>query len=85
MRPRSTSAVRRARLFRNGSNQAVRIPKELELPGEEVLIRAEKDRLVLEPVPVGKGLLKLLARWKPLAEDFPDIDEGQGSDGEITL
>jgi antitoxin VapB len=30
---------RRVRLFRNGSNQALRIPKEFELPGNEAIIR----------------------------------------------
>ena len=43
------SSIRRVRLFRNGSNQAVRIPRDLELPGDEALIRREGDRLILEP------------------------------------
>lgn len=30
---------RHVRLFRNGRNQAVRIPREFELPGEEAIIR----------------------------------------------
>ncbi|MEX2281730.1 MAG: AbrB/MazE/SpoVT family DNA-binding domain-containing protein, partial [Gemmatimonadota bacterium] len=29
------SAPRRVRLFRNGRNQAIRIPREFELPGDE--------------------------------------------------
>lgn len=32
-----------ARLFRNGRNQAVRIPRKFELPGQEVAIRKDGD------------------------------------------
>lgn len=34
---------RRARLFRNGRSQAVRIPKEFEFEAEEVTISRNKD------------------------------------------
>lgn len=37
-------------LFRNGSNQAVRIPKEFEFAGSEVIMRRDGHRLVLEPM-----------------------------------
>jgi tRNA(fMet)-specific endonuclease VapC len=33
-------------LFRNGRNQAIRIPREFELPGDEAIIRKEGARLV---------------------------------------
>lgn len=62
------------RLFRNGSNQAVRIPRDLELPGSEALIRKEGDRLIVEPVP-RRSLLAVLSTWAPLEEEFPDIDD----------
>ncbi|MFI4934469.1 MAG: antitoxin [Caulobacterales bacterium] len=65
---------RRASLFRNGRNQAVRIPREFELPGDEVLITREGDRLILEPARKG-GLLSYLAQLKPLEEDFPEIED----------
>ena len=70
-------------LFRNGRNQAVRIPVEFELPGEEALIRKEGNRLIIEarsdaPVKSWDDLLALMSTWEPLgAEDeFPDVDEG---------
>ena len=69
-------AERRARLFRNGRNQAVRIPREFELPGHEVVIRKEGDRLIVEPVRKPGGLAELLASWEPLEEEFPNVDEG---------
>lgn len=43
---------RHASLFRNGRNQAVRIPREFEQEGTEVLMRKEGDRLNLATVPV---------------------------------
>jgi antitoxin VapB len=66
---------RHVRLFRNGRNQAVRIPREFELDAQEVIMRREEDRLVIEPVR-GKGLLATLASLSPLDEDFPDVDTG---------
>ena len=65
---------RHVRLFRNGSNQAIRIPREFELEGNEAVIRKEGGRLIIEPV-VKTGLAALLASWKPLDEDFPEIDD----------
>ena len=65
---------RHVRLFRNGRNQALRIPREFELEGEEAIIRKEGDRLIVEPVRKGK-LLALLANLEPLTEPFPDIDD----------
>ncbi len=66
---------RYVRLFRNGKNQAVRIPREFELNAQEVIMRREGNRLIIEPVPQ-KGLLVVLAELASLEEDFPDIDTG---------
>ena len=67
-------AERYARLFRNGRNQALRIPRECELAGDEVLMRKDGDRLIIEPVRKGR-LLTLLASMEPIEEAFPDIDD----------
>ena len=67
-------AERRVRLFRNGRNQAVRIPREFELPGNEAIIRKEGSRLTIEPTPP-HSLLAVLATLEPLDEDFPEIAE----------
>jgi len=66
---------RHVRLFRNGRNQAVRIPREFELDTQEAIIRQEEGRLVIEPVRK-KGLLATLATLQTLDEDFPDLDAG---------
>lgn len=65
---------RRVRLFRNGRNQAVRIPVEFELPGNEAIMHRDGDRLVIEPVR-RRGLVALLKSMKPLDEKFPEIDD----------
>jgi antitoxin VapB len=69
-----TNAPRRATLFTNGSNQAIRIPRDFELPGKEALIRKEGDRLIIEPVPPPR-LLAVLATLEPIDEPFPDIHD----------
>ncbi len=65
---------RHVRLFRNGRNQALRIPKEFELEGKEAIIRKDGHRLIIEPIPKS-SLLELLATWKPMDEEFPQITD----------
>jgi len=78
--PRSEKTVR---LFRDGRNQALRIPREFELEGEEAIIRKEGDRLVVEPVRKGR-LLALLSTMDPLDETFPDVDDDLPALDELT-
>lgn len=65
---------RHVKLFKNGRNQAVRIPREFELPGEDAIIRKEGNRLIIELAPA-KSLLGLLATMTPLEEDFPPVSD----------
>jgi antitoxin VapB len=67
---------RRVRLFRNGRSQAVRIPKDLEFPGHEVVLHKEGERLIIEPAPIRANLLRALAAMEPAEEQLPDVDEG---------
>ncbi len=68
------SSKRKIRLFRNGRNQALRIPREFELEGNEATIHKDGNRLIIEPVTTG-GLLALLATLEPVDDTFPDVDE----------
>ncbi|HUC60701.1 MAG TPA: AbrB/MazE/SpoVT family DNA-binding domain-containing protein [Alphaproteobacteria bacterium] len=68
------SAERHVKLFKNGRNQAVRIPREFELPGADAIMRKEGDKLILEPA-APKSLVALLATLRPLSEEFPPIPE----------
>jgi antitoxin VapB len=65
---------RRVRLFKNGKNQAVRIPRGFELPGRDAVLRKEGARLILEPASP-KSLLEVLATLTPLDQSLPDIED----------
>jgi len=65
---------RHVKVFRNGRNRAVRIPREFEFPGDDAIMRKEGKRLIIEPAP-RKSLLAVLKTLKPLDEDFPTIDD----------
>ena len=67
-------AGRKVKLFNKGRSQAVRIPREFELPGDEAVMRKEGDRLVIEPAQL-KSLLAVLATLRPLDEAFLPIPE----------
>ena len=62
------------RLFRNGANQALRIPRDLELPGNEAVITREGDALVIRPLRQ-RSLRALLATLGPIEESIAQIDE----------
>jgi antitoxin VapB len=70
----AVAAERLVKLFKNGRNQAVRIPREFELPGEDAIMRKEGDRLIIELAPP-KSLLALLASLEPLDEEFPPVPD----------
>ena len=67
---------RHVRLFRNGRNQALRIPRDMELPGRAATLRKEGSRLIVEPV-AGPSLLAVLSKLKPLDEEFPPISRSE--------
>ncbi len=68
------AAERRVKIFRNGRNQAVRIPREFELAGDEAIMRREGDRLIIEPAPPA-SLLAVLGTLEPLEEEFPPMPD----------
>jgi antitoxin VapB len=72
--PKHRTQARHVKVFKNGRNQAVRIPREFELPGEDAIMRKEGARLIIEPAPP-KPLLALLATLHPLREEFPPITD----------
>ena len=77
--PRREEAIavpeeRRVHLFRNGRNQALRIPREWEFDADEALLRREDGVLTVVPLP-REGLLPWLASLAPLDVPFPDVDE----------
>jgi antitoxin VapB len=68
---------RSVRIFRNGRSQAIRIPREFALPGNEVTItRDRKGRLIVEAAK-RPTLTELLDSWEPLTdqEAMPEIKD----------
>ena len=65
---------RHVKLFKNGRSQAVRIPREFELPGEDAVMRKENGKLIIEPA-APRSLLALLATMSPIDEDLPAIED----------
>lgn len=74
---------RHVSLFRNGRNQAVRIPREFELEGTEAIMRKEGERLIIEPIHKPNRLLALLMTLEPLEEAFPEIDDPAVRDEDV--
>jgi len=72
--PTDDSAARRVKLFKNGRNQAVRIPREFELAGEDALMRRDGPRLIIEPLGP-RSLVVLLKTLSPIEDDFAPITE----------
>ncbi len=70
----TVTVERNVKLFKNGRNQAVRIPREFELPGDEAIMRKEGGHLIITPAQP-RSLLAVLATLRPLDEAFPPIPE----------
>ncbi len=70
----SKSVLHRATLLTDGTNQAVQIPNDLQLPGSTVSIRRVGNSLLIEPMEQ-MGLVEWLASLEPLDEDFPEMDD----------
>jgi len=62
------------KLFHYRRNQAILVPFEFELPGNEATMRRDGDRLIIEPIRK-RGLIALLKTMKPLNKDLPEIDD----------
>ncbi len=52
----------------------MRIPKEFEFPCDEVTLRKDGHRVIIEPVRK-RSLLELLTTLQPLDEDFAVISD----------
>ena len=74
---------RHVRLFRNGRNQAVRIPKEFEMEGSEAIMSKEGKRLILEPIDGKNRLVELLKTLSPIEDEFPSIEDLPPQEEEI--
>jgi antitoxin VapB len=65
---------RHVKLFKNGRNRAVRIPREFDCFGDDAIMRKEGDRIIIEPAPK-QSLLDLLETLEPIEEEYPEIED----------
>lgn len=71
--------AQRAKLFRSGGSQAVRLPKEFRFDEqEEVLVYREGTKVILEPV--RRGWSKEFKELAGSAPDFPYPEEPPPAD-----
>lgn len=65
--------MKRAKLFKNGQSQAVRLPKEFRFEGDEVFVQQTADGVLLIPIKQGWARLKkALDELHPL---FPEREQ----------
>ncbi len=55
-----------ASIFKNGKNQAIRIPKDMEFDVKTVTIKKVGDKLIIEPI---------RPSWESLLDTPPLVDE----------
>lgn len=68
------AAARIASVFRNGRNQAIRLPRDMELDADQVLIEKHGDVLTIRPRP--RGWQEYFASARTLDDSFPaDIED----------
>ena len=72
---------RRAKIFKNGGSQAVRLPQSCRFPDgcTEVAVHREGAKIILEPLGWPESFLKTLGSWhevieRPSFEDEPPRD-----------
>ncbi len=68
-----TDQPQMAKLLKNGSSQAVRLPRAFRFKGDSVRIRREGDSVILDPVMTTKEWFALLDSFN----DEPFMPEGR--------
>ena len=72
--------MRTAKLFRKGSSQAVRLPRDFQFSGDSVIIQKHGDAVIL--VPKDKAWETFLHGIHSFSDDFMAEGRQQGTDQE---
>lgn len=75
--------IKKSELFISDNGQAVRVPAGFELPGTEVMVTKDGQRLIIEPK--RQSLREFLDTLEPLDIEWPDVDEGLLPPDDINL
>jgi antitoxin VapB len=69
---------RHVKIETDAEGQFIQIPPEFEPLGDDLIMRRERNKLVIEPAPATKqSLLDLLETLEPLDEEFPPIEDAK--------
>jgi len=60
--------MNRAKIFKNGDSQAIRLPKEFRFKGKEVYIRKEGNSVIISPI--DDSVDRLWKTINSLSDDF---------------
>ena len=60
--------MNRAKIFKNGDSQAIRLPKEFTFKGKEVYIRKEGNSVIISPI--DDSVDRLWKTINSLSDDF---------------
>jgi antitoxin VapB len=71
--------MKTAKLFKNGQSQAVRLPKEFRMTGDEVYIKKQGDAIIL--LPKERSWAPLFNSLNHFTKDFK-IDRNQPREGQ---
>ena len=71
--------ARKVSLFRNGRSQALRIPREMEFSGTQVIMHKEGEKIIIEPA-APSDLIAWLKTLEPLDKSIGEIEELSADD-----
>ncbi len=75
--------MKRARVFKSGNSQAVRLPREFQINAKEVSIIMQDGDLILRPV--RKTWKDYFDRGRRFSEDFPERIEDMPAEERAAL
>lgn len=71
--------IRKSKLFQSGGSQAIEVPHGFELPGTDITVTRDGNRLIIEPAvqkPAPTTWAELLDQMETIDVEWPDVDEG---------
>ena len=74
--------MKRARVFKSGNSQAVRLPREFQIDTNEVNVTTQDGDLILRPV--RKTWKDYFNHGRRFTDDFPEAIEDPSAEAEAT-
>jgi antitoxin VapB len=78
--------TRHVKIFLKDGHRTVEIPEEFDFPGDEITMRKEGDRIILEPKREDRDLFEWLRSRQPLSDqDLLDKDVADQPSEDVDL